>query len=182
VMAPANNRPDGCLIEAGLIRLDPKQPLEMRLHRLDQHLGELIDLTHPTTLACEELYSHYRHPRTAILMGHARGVILAIAARRGLDVINVAATHAKKMLTGNGHASKAQIQRAIAATLRLAAIPEPSDVADAMAIALCGLRMRNAAGHDDGCQKGFSHQQTGPKIPKTAGPRIPSRPHREAHP
>ncbi len=145
VMAPSDDHPDGRLIEAGVIRLDPKQPLEARLHRLDEHLAELIDLTHPTILACEELYSHYRHPRTAILMGHARGVILALAGRRALEVIHVAATHAKKMLTGNGHASKAQVQRAIAATLGLAAVPEPNDVADAMAIALCGLRMRAAA-------------------------------------
>lgn len=145
MISAANGHPDGRLLEAGVIRLDPKQPIEVRLHRLDTHLGELVAQTRPSILACEELYAHYRHPRTAILMGHARGVILALAARRGLDVVNIAATHVKKLLTGHGHASKGQIQRAIAATLRLATIPEPNDVADAMAIALCGMRMRDAA-------------------------------------
>jgi crossover junction endodeoxyribonuclease RuvC len=102
----------------------------------------LLQTHRPTLLACEELYAHYKHPRTAILMGHARGVILAAAARRGLQVVSIAATHVKKMLTGSGHAAKHQVQFAVAATLGLRQIPEPPDVADAIAIALCGLRLR----------------------------------------
>lgn len=141
-IAPGNGTFEGRLIEAGVIRLNPREPLEQRLCNLDTCLSELFDLTQPGALACEELYAHYRHPRTAILMGHARGVILAAAARRGVPVLNLAATHVKKMLTGSGRAGKAQIQRAIAATLNLPTIPEPNDVADAMAIALCGLRTR----------------------------------------
>lgn len=136
---------DGRLVEAGVIRLNTRLRLEQRLLQLEQHLDELLEQTRPAALACEELYAHYKHPRTAILMGHARGVILALAARRGLRVTHVAATHVKKLLTGNGHAGKAQVQRAIAATLGLASLPEPHDVADAMAIALCGLRMGDAA-------------------------------------
>jgi crossover junction endodeoxyribonuclease RuvC len=131
-------------VEAGVIRLNPRQSIEQRLVELERSLDELIAAHRPTVLACEQLYAHYKHPRTAILMAHARGVVLAVAARRGLAVLSVAATHVKKLLTGNGHAGKAQIQRAIAATLRLPEIPEPHDVADALAIALCGLRMRDA--------------------------------------
>src|SRR5262245_36148097 len=92
-------------------------------------------------LACEDLYAHYKHPRTAIRMGHARGVVLALAARNGLSVAHINATQIKKMLTGNGHASKGQMQRAVAGTLRLACLPEPHDVADAIAIGLAGLRL-----------------------------------------
>jgi crossover junction endodeoxyribonuclease RuvC len=136
---------DDCrIVEAGVIRLNPRQSIEQRLVELERSLDELIAAHRPTVLACEQLYAHYKHPRTAILMAHARGVVLAVAARRGLAVLSVAATHVKKLLTGNGHAGKAQIQRAIAATLRLPEIPEPHDVADALAIALCGLRMRDA--------------------------------------
>jgi crossover junction endodeoxyribonuclease RuvC len=134
---------DGCrVVEAGVIRLDRRQPIEQRLLELERSLDELISTHRPSILACEQLYAHYRHPRTAIVMAHARGTILTLAARRGLGVINVAATHVKKHLTGSGRAGKAQVQRAIAAALALPKIPEPNDVADAMAVALCGLRMR----------------------------------------
>jgi crossover junction endodeoxyribonuclease RuvC len=98
----------------------------------------------PAALACEELYAHYRHPRTAILMGHARGVVLLQAARAGLEIIPLAATHVKKLLTGSGRATKRQVQLAVTATFNLPTVPEPDDVADALAIALSGVRYREA--------------------------------------
>ncbi len=131
------------VLEAGVVRLNPRRPLEERLVELEQSLDELITAHRPSLLACEQLYAHYRHPRTAIIMAHARGVILALAARRGLSVVNVAATQVKKLLTGSGRAGKAQIQRAVAAALHLPRVPEPHDVADALAVALCGLQIRN---------------------------------------
>jgi crossover junction endodeoxyribonuclease RuvC len=140
-------RPRGCeaeLIEAGVVRLGAGLPLEARLAELERGLDELISATQPGCLVCEELYAHYRHPRTAILMAHARGVVLALAARRGLEVCGVAATQVKKLLTGSGRAGKAQMQRAITAALRLDRPPEPHDVSDAIAIALCGQRLRAA--------------------------------------
>ena len=133
------------IIEAGLVRLDRRDTLERRLAHLDESLETIIRTHRPAVLACEELYAHYKHPRTAVLMGHARGVVLAVAARCGLEVFPVAATHVKKVLTGSGHASKRQIQRAVATTLRLPTVPEPNDVADAIAIALSGLRLHRAA-------------------------------------
>jgi crossover junction endodeoxyribonuclease RuvC len=132
------------LVEAGVIRLSRSLPLTERLLELDRSLTELTRNFRPAAMACEELYSHYRHPRTAILMGHARGVVLVCAARSGLPVIPISATRAKKLLTGRGHAGKPQMQRAAAAMLRLNALPEPHDVADAIAIALAGLRLRHA--------------------------------------
>lgn len=130
------------LREAGIVRLLRGGSLEHRLAHLQESLETLIHTHRPSVLACEELYAHYRHPRTAILMGHARGVIFAVAARCGLEVLPVAATHVKKVLTGSGRAGKLQVQRAVAATLHLPTIPQPHDVADAIAIALCGLRLR----------------------------------------
>ena len=88
-------------------------------------------------LAIEELYSHYERPRTAILMGHARGVICLAAAQADLPIHSYAATQVKRVLTGNGRAPKTQMQQAICHEFGLAAPPEPPDVADAMAIALC---------------------------------------------
>jgi crossover junction endodeoxyribonuclease RuvC len=88
-------------------------------------------------MAVEQLYSHYEHPRTAILMGHARGAIFLAAAQKKIPVVSYAATRVKKIVTGNGRASKEQVQRTIQRELGLAALPEPPDVADALAIALC---------------------------------------------
>lgn len=132
------------LIEAGVIRLQRDRPLAVRLADLASAIETLVATHRPITLACEELYAHYKHPRTAILMAHARGAILAVAARSGLDVLSVSATNVKKLLTGSGRAGKRQVQLAVTATLRLPVIPEPPDVADAIAIALCGLRLRQA--------------------------------------
>ena len=72
-------------------------------------------------MALEELYSHYKRPRTAILMGHARGVICLAAAQAGIPVVHYSATQVKKILTGSGRAPKAQVQQAIQHELGLAA-------------------------------------------------------------
>ena len=70
-------------------------------------------------------------------MGHARGVILQRAAQSCAEVRSFAATKIKKALTGNGRAKKQQIQSAIQSMLQLSDMPEPPDVADAIAVALC---------------------------------------------
>ena len=125
------------LIDGGVIRLKPKTSLADRLVELETTLDEILDEHKPAVCAVEQLYSHYAHPRTAILMGHARGVILLAARRRGIRCEQFAASRIKQSLTGHGHASKSQMQRAIQAQWNLPKPPEPADVADALAIALC---------------------------------------------
>jgi crossover junction endodeoxyribonuclease RuvC len=128
------------LVEAGVVRTNPKAETGDRLREIGEGLAEIIAQFSPEALAIEELYSHYAHPRTAIIMGHARGVVLFKAAENGLPIFPYSATRVKKSLTGNGRASKTQVQLMIRSTLGLAAIPEPPDVADALAIALCHCR------------------------------------------
>ncbi|MGB2853046.1 MAG: crossover junction endodeoxyribonuclease RuvC [Dehalococcoidia bacterium] len=129
---------DVTLVEGGVIRPDtPETPLETRLSSLFDGVAEMLEQFHPESLALEELYSHYEHPATAILMGHARGVICLAAAKKGIPVSNYASTQIKLSTTGNGRASKEQVQRAIQARLQLREIPQPNEVADALAIALC---------------------------------------------
>ena len=125
------------LIDGGVIRLKPKTPLADRLVELEATLEEILDEHKPDVCAVEQLYSHYAHPRTAILMGHARGVILLTAAKRGIRTEQFAANRIKQSLTGHGHASKTQMQRAVQSLWNLPELPEPPDVADALAIALC---------------------------------------------
>jgi crossover junction endodeoxyribonuclease RuvC len=125
------------LVDGGVIRLKPKTPLADRLVELEAELDALFDEHKPDAAAVEQLYSNYAHPRTAILMGHARGVILLVARRRGVEVHEFAANRIKQSLTGHGHAGKEQMQRAIQHQWNLAKPPEPPDVADALAVALC---------------------------------------------
>lgn len=132
VIEPATRR----VIDGGVIRTSSRRAMAERLREIEAGLDELLSEHAVDRVAVEELYAHYKHPRTAILMGHARGVLLLVAARRGLPVVGIAATRIKKLLTGNGHASKRQMQRAIMLTAGLPRPPEPPDVADAIAVAL----------------------------------------------
>lgn len=124
------------LLDAGIVRCGRHRPLEQRLHELHQGLVEILAELKPDCFAIEKLYSHYDRPTTAILMGHARGVIYLAAAQAGLAVHAYAATQIKKTLTGNGRAPKSQMQMAVKHQLGLSQVPEPADVADALAIAL----------------------------------------------
>jgi len=128
-------RPD--LIDGGVIRLKEKSALASRLGELEKDLEAVFEEHRPDVCAVEQLYAHYAHPRTAILMGHARGVILLVAQRRGVRIEQFAANRIKQSVTGHGHAGKHQVQRAIQSMWNLKDPPEPPDVADALAIALC---------------------------------------------
>jgi len=125
------------LIEAGVIRTVSGSAVEEKLNRIAEDTQSLLESFKPDVVAVEELYSHYAHPRTAILMGHARGVILQRCAQAAIEVRSFSATRIKKSITGNGRASKEQIQKTIQTILSLPQIPEPNDVADAIATALC---------------------------------------------
>jgi crossover junction endodeoxyribonuclease RuvC len=125
------------LIDGGVIRLDTKASLADRLVELEAEMDALLTEHVPEVCAVEQLYAHYAHPRTAIMMGHARGVIMLAARKRGASVEQFPANRVKQSVTGHGHASKIQMQRAIQSQWNLPAAPEPPDVADALAVALC---------------------------------------------
>jgi crossover junction endodeoxyribonuclease RuvC len=131
-------RPKVC--EAGVVRTAiGRAPAEMaqRIQSLYDSIVSVMEQFRPSVVVVEQLYAHYEHPRTAILMAHARGVVFLAAAQRGLPVVSYNATRVKKTITGNGRAPKDQVQRTIQRELGLARLPEPSDVADALAVALC---------------------------------------------
>jgi crossover junction endodeoxyribonuclease RuvC len=134
--------------EAGVLRGQARQ-LGERLRALRDSLAEVLDAFHPQVMAIEQLYGHYAHPRTAILMAHARGVMLLAAAERGLHIVSYNATRIKKTITGSGRAPKDQMQRTIQRELGLDRLPEPPDVADALAVALCHYHTKRAKLHVD---------------------------------
>jgi crossover junction endodeoxyribonuclease RuvC len=125
------------LLEGGVIRSDAKLSLAERVCEIATSLREVISELEPSVMAIEQVFSHVEHPKTAILMSHARGVILLCAAEKKLPVVHYTPTQVKRLLTGSGRANKEQIQRAIQNELNLKEVLEPNDVADAFAVALC---------------------------------------------
>jgi len=134
------------LIEAGEIKSKASLPLEQRLFELYNGLEDVTKDLLPDVLAVEELYSHYNHPRTAVIMGHARGVLFLVAGKADIPVFSYSATRVKKSLTGRGRASKEQVAKMISSILKSGEIDGHPDITDAVAVALCHI---NAVSHGD---------------------------------
>lgn len=126
--------------QAGIIRTQDgtkTTDVALRIRVLYDGIVEVMSEYPPNVMVVEQLFAHYDHPRTAILMAHARGVILLAAAQRNVPVVSYTAPRIKKTITGSGRATKEQMQHCIRRELNLARLPEPHDVADALAAALC---------------------------------------------
>jgi crossover junction endodeoxyribonuclease RuvC len=133
-------RPKPRIVEAGVIRSQQGRDgadLAKRIRSLYDGVIEIIDQLKPSVLVVEQIYSHYQHPRTAILMAHARGAILLAGTQRELPVVSYSATRIKKTISGNGRASKEQMQHAMLHEFNLPSLPEPHDVSDSLSVALC---------------------------------------------
>jgi crossover junction endodeoxyribonuclease RuvC len=124
------------LIEAGIIAPATDGSLEQRLNELHREMCAVIAAVAPSVMVVEELYSAYRNPTTAVLMGHARGVICLAAGSNGIAVRHLVHSLVKRALVGSGGARKEQVKRMVMQQLRLVRRPEPDDVSDALALAL----------------------------------------------
>ena len=124
------------LVEAGVIRTSSGDGISRRLSDIYENLSEIIAEHRPKVLVLEKLYSHYKHPTTSILMGHARGVICLACGINKVELVSLPATRIKKVITGNGRASKRQVQRMVKNLLGLSKLPEPPDISDAIAMAM----------------------------------------------
>jgi len=129
------------LVEAGTVR-SRGELLEERLLSIHAGVSEVIAAFRPTAMAIEQVFSHARFPKTAILLGHARGVICLAGAQAGLGVHHYLPNRVKSTLTGSGHAGKEQVQAAVQRELALSTRPEPADAADALAVALADYHIR----------------------------------------
>ncbi len=119
------------------VLLTPKgEPLPERLLRLYEGLHAVMAADRPSVMAIEALFFN-RNVRTALAVGHARGVALLVAAQMGIPVVEYAPQQVKYAVVGYGAASKDQVQRMVATLLGLRAVPRPDDAADALAIAIC---------------------------------------------
>src|SRR5262245_60479700 len=135
--------------EAGIVRTAEGRAttdVALRVRVLYDGIVEVLEQFHPEVMVVEQLFAHYDHPRTAILMAHARGVLLLAAAQRNVPVVDYTASRVKKTITGSGRATKAHVQPAMQRELHLPRLPEPPDVADALAVALCHYHTRRLPG------------------------------------
>jgi crossover junction endodeoxyribonuclease RuvC len=139
----ADDAPAGVLADARASR--SAASLSRRLAELDTDFRALIERLGPQVIAVESLFAHYKHPATAIVMGHARGVLLLAVRRAGVPLVELKPNAVKKAVTGFGHASKEQMQRAVQACFSLPEPPSPPDVADALAVALCAAARAGAS-------------------------------------
>lgn len=128
------------LIEAGVLRIATTGPLYARLLQIRTELLEVLTDLKPDHAAVETLFSHVKHAQTAIIMGHARGVLLATLAEKHLHITEFAPKEVKRSVTGNGNATKEQVRRAVMAQCGLRTLKGPHDASDAMAIALTAAR------------------------------------------
>jgi len=131
------DRSDFRLIEAGVIRTRANTRIEDRVRKIFDEIAGIIEDHRPEVLVLEKIYSHYKHPTTSILMGHARAMACLVCGKFKVKLVNYPSTMIKKVVTGNGHASKMQVQRMVQNILRLKTAPEPKDVSDALAMAIC---------------------------------------------
>lgn len=125
---------------AGVIRTETHAPTPDRLAELHDGLTRVIADCSPDVVALESIFTN-RNLQTAISVGRASGVVLLVAAKSGLPVFEYVPTAVKSAITGDGSANKRQVQQMVARLLHLETAPKPADASDALAIALCHLRV-----------------------------------------
>lgn len=124
------------VLDYGAITTDASMKLSQRLLVLNNDLEELIRRHEPDAISIEELFFN-KNIKTALTVGHGRGVAVLAAAKSGTDIYEYTPLQVKQSVVGYGRAEKAQIQQMVKAILNLSAVPKPDDVADALAVAIC---------------------------------------------
>lgn len=131
-------------VAAGAIKLDKKHCTPQRLHRVHLELGGLLAAYAPEVVAIEDVF-FAANAKSALKLGHVRGVAMLAAAAAGLPVVEYAPLSIKSAVVGYGLAAKEQVQFMVARLLDLERAPEPADAADALAIAICHIHNARTA-------------------------------------
>jgi crossover junction endodeoxyribonuclease RuvC len=127
-----------CHLCSGAIHLFPREALELRLKKICEGLTAIIATYLPEQVAIEDVF-YAVNVKSALKLGHVRGVAMLVAAQAGLEVVAYAPLSIKSAVVGYGKAEKSQVQIMVARLLNLPAPPQPADAADALAIAICHL-------------------------------------------
>ncbi len=124
------------VLEYGVIRAKDGESLPQRLARIQRELSALLKTYQPSSMALESIF-HGKFARSALILGHARGAIMATAAAQDLPIAEYAPNLVKQAVVGRGHASKSQVAAVMQTHLSLRQLPAPADAADALAVAFC---------------------------------------------
>jgi crossover junction endodeoxyribonuclease RuvC len=127
-----------CCLTCGAIKLSPREPLPRRLSRIYNELGKVIAEHQPDEVAIEDVF-YALNAKSALKLGQVRGVAMLAAASAGLEVAEYSPLTIKSSVVGYGRAEKEQVQHMVTRLLNLPAPPEPFDISDALAIAICHL-------------------------------------------
>jgi crossover junction endodeoxyribonuclease RuvC len=132
------------LVEAGIIKTSSRENLSHRLNKIYNGLNSLIKEQKPDCMVLEKLYTHYRHPTTASLLGHARGVISLLATQFQLDFFEYPPRRVGKAILGSGRASKFQVQRMMENSFKLKPNSLTADISDALSLAVAHAQFMKA--------------------------------------
>lgn len=135
----------GCrVLRYGCLRISSKEAFPDRLKRIYDHISGIIELYRPEAFAIEDLF-YAKNAKSALKMGHARGVAILAAVNHQIPTSEYSPKEVKQSITGNGAASKEQVQSMLQTLLNLDVLPEPLDASDALAVALCHIhRMKKS--------------------------------------
>ena len=124
------------ILEAGTIEPNTKDPFEQRLLKVYLHITTILQAHHPDVVVLEKLYSHYKHPATAAVLGHVRGVICLSVAQQKIELVEQSVKRIRKALIGNGNATKIQMQEFVKRLLNIKSAGFKLDASDALSLAL----------------------------------------------
>jgi crossover junction endodeoxyribonuclease RuvC len=144
------------LVETGALAPEKRLQLAEKLRHIHAGVAALIERLHPDALAVEDVF-HAANTRTALVLGHVRGVVLLAGAERGVPVHEYPPATVKQQVTGFGRAEKSQVAFMVTRLLELGAEAEPGDATDALAVALCF-----------GCQHGSASVLAAASAPRPA--------------
>jgi len=130
------------MVDCGVVNLSARLPMERRLRSLYSELGKIIARHKPSEVAIEEPFIGH-NVRSAFAIGKAQAIAILAAANKGLPIYYYSPAKIKKQVTSYGQSDKRQIQEMVRVQLRLSELPQPTDAADALAVAVCHIQERH---------------------------------------
>jgi crossover junction endodeoxyribonuclease RuvC len=129
------------MVDCGVVNLSARLPMERRLRSIYSELGRIIARHKPSEVAIEEPFIGH-NVRSAFAIGKAQAIAILAAANKGLPIYYYSPAKIKKQITSYGQSDKQQVQEMVRVQLGLSELPQPSDAADALAVAMCHIQQR----------------------------------------
>jgi crossover junction endodeoxyribonuclease RuvC len=129
------------MVDCGVINLSSRLPMEERLRALYGELSRIIDRHRPSEVAIEEPFIGH-NVKSAFAIGKAQAIAILAAVNQGLPIFYYSPANIKQQVTSYGQSDKQQVQEMVRVQLNLSEAPQPSDAADALAVAMCHIQQK----------------------------------------